>query len=245
MPLSSLRHPLPPPSHHPSRDLHVTGLAIVLDSFPPRATVSPAAILSRDSRVKTSPSKTQTGRYSHISDLVGSPSNLRISSVTLGPSTFGFGHRIRSLRIYFGSSLDLSDSSLILEIGPFSEIRLISRPFTHPVPLPFPLPSSRIPPFPFLPPPLGCLLIFSLTRPPPHFPYTVDPQPFPIAHPLDPTPAPSRSSSRIPRLAVYHWPVTLSSTIVLFRFLVMTPYLLLGLDKHVQTWSMCTKLIRI
>ena len=100
--------------------------------------VSPAAILSRDS----------TRRYSSISDLVGSPSDLRISLVTLGPSTFDFSHRIGSLRIYYGSSLDLSDSSLILEIGPSSEISRISRPSTHPVPLPFLLPPSRIPPFP-------------------------------------------------------------------------------------------------
>ena len=95
--------------------------------------VSPAAILSRDSTPR---------RYSRISDLVGSPSDLWISSVTLGPSTFGFGHRIGSLRIYLGSSLDLSDSSLILEIGLYSEIPRISRPFTHPDPSPFPLPSS-------------------------------------------------------------------------------------------------------
>ena len=143
----------------PSRDLHVTGLHYSsIDSVPlhVRTLVSPAMILSRDST---------SSRYSRISDLVGSPSDLRISSVTLGPSTFGFGHRIGSLRIYFGSSLDLSDSSLILEIGPSSEILRISRPFTHPVSFPLPLPSSRIPPFPFLPPPSGCLLIFSLTRP--------------------------------------------------------------------------------
>ena len=131
-------------------------------------------------------------RYSCISDLVGSPSDLRISSVTVGPSTFGFGHRIGSLRIYFGSSLDLSDSSLILEIGPFSEILRISRPFTHPVPLPFPLPPSRIPPFPFLPPPLGCLLIFSLMRPPSYG----RPSALLFVDLLDPTPALLRTSSR-------------------------------------------------
>ena len=86
--------------------------------------------------------------------------------VTLGPSTFGFGHRIGSLRIYFGSSLDLSDSSLILEIGLSSEILRISRPFTHPVPFPLSPPLFPHSPFPFLPPLLGCLLISTLTRPP-------------------------------------------------------------------------------
>ena len=176
--------------------------------------VSLAAILSRDQ---------ETGRYSSISDLVGSPSDLRISSVTFGPSTFGFGHRIGSHRIYFGSSLDLSDSSLILEIGPSSEILRISRPFTHPVPLPFPLPSSRIP----------------LPLPPSSFGLSSDLLPYaasafygrPSALPHRPSPrpyaCPYRSSLWILRLAVYHWPVTLSSTIVLFRFSVMTPYLLL------------------
>ena len=51
-----------------------------------------------------------------------------------------------SLWIYFGSSLDLSDSSLILEIGPSSEILRISRPFAHLGPFPFPLPLTlRLP----------------------------------------------------------------------------------------------------
>ena len=46
----------------------------------------------------------------------------------------------------FGSSLDLSDSSLILEIGHSSEILRISRPFTHLGPLPLPLPLTlRLP----------------------------------------------------------------------------------------------------
>ena len=157
MPLFSLCHPLPPPSHHPSRDLHVTRPTIPpsVASLSRALVVSPAAILSRDS---------ETRRYSSIVDLVGSSSDLRISSVTFGPSTFGFGHRIGSHRIYFGSSLDLSDSSSILEIGHSSEILRISRPFTHPVPFPLPFP------LPFPPLLLGCLLIFVLTRPPPHFP---------------------------------------------------------------------------
>ena len=134
--------------------------------------------------------ETQSGRYSRISDLVGSPSDLRISSVTLGPSTFGFGHRIGSLRIYFGSSLDLSDSSLILEIGLSSEILRISRPFTHPVPFPLPLPSSRIP-LPLPPSSFGLssdLLAYAASL------LLVDPQPSSIGHPLDLTPAPPRLS---------------------------------------------------
>ena len=45
-----------------------------------------------------------------------------------------------SLRIFLGSSLDLSDSSLILEIGPSLEILRISRPFAHLDPFPLPLP---------------------------------------------------------------------------------------------------------
>ena len=53
-----------------------------------------------------------------------------------------------SLRIYFGSSLDLSDSSLILEIGPSSEILRISRPFAHLGPFPFPLPLTLCLPLP-------------------------------------------------------------------------------------------------
>ena len=96
-----------------------------------RTLVLPTVILSRDSTPR---------HYSSISDLVGSPSDLWISSVTLGPSTFGFGHRIGSLQIYFGSSLDLSDSSVILEIGRSSEILRISRPFAHLDPLPLPSP---------------------------------------------------------------------------------------------------------
>ena len=55
-----------------------------------------------------------------------------------------------SLRIYFGSSLDLSDSSSILEIGLSSEILRISRPFAHPVPFPFYPGSLR--PFLYSPP---------------------------------------------------------------------------------------------
>ena len=47
-----------------------------------------------------------------------------------------------SLWIYFGSSLDLSDSSSILEIGLSSEILRISRPFAHLGPLPIPLPLT-------------------------------------------------------------------------------------------------------
>ena len=64
----------------------------------------------------------------------------------LRTSTFGFSHWIGSLWIYFGSSLDLSNSSLILEIGPSSEILRISRPFAHlgPLPSPFPL-TLRLP----------------------------------------------------------------------------------------------------
>ena len=44
--------------------------------------VSPTVILSWDS----------TDRYSHITDLVGSPPDLQISLVTLGPSFLGFSH---------------------------------------------------------------------------------------------------------------------------------------------------------
>ena len=136
LPTSSTPSSLSPPS----RDLHVTGLryhpSIVVPSHV-HTLVSPAAILSQDSTSRW---------YSSISDLVGSPSDLRISLVTLGPSTFGLGHQIRSLRIYFGSSLDLSDSSLILEIGLSLEILCISRPFAHLGPLPFPLPLTlRLP----------------------------------------------------------------------------------------------------
>ena len=66
-----------------------------------------------------------------------------------------------SLRIYFGSSPDLSDSSLILKIGPSSEILRISRPFAHLGSLPLPLPLTLRLPLPgrrrdFLP--LGRLL---------------------------------------------------------------------------------------
>ena len=69
-----------------SRDLHVTGPRYSpIDSVPSHVCtlVSPTAILSRDSTSRW---------YSRISDLVGSSSDLRISSVTLGPSFFGFGH---------------------------------------------------------------------------------------------------------------------------------------------------------
>ena len=44
-----------------------------------------------------------------------------MSQVTLGPSFFGFGHCLDCLR----SSLDLSDLSLILEIGLSSEVPCI------------------------------------------------------------------------------------------------------------------------
>ena len=70
------------------------------------------------------------------SDLLG---NLRIFLLWLR-SLLG------SLRIFLGSSLDLSDSSLILEIGLSSEILCISRPFAHLGPLPLPLPLTlRLP----------------------------------------------------------------------------------------------------
>ena len=87
-----------------------------------------------------------------------------------------------SLRIYFGSSLDLSDSSLILEIGPSLEILRIGRPFAH----------------------LG---------------------PFPSPHPLDPTPAPPRSSQGFLLIGSSIDVCPLSSTIILFRFWTMTHYL--------------------
>ena len=63
--------------------------------FHVRTLVSPTTILSRDTSIW----------YSHILDLVGSPPDLRISSVTLGPS-FGFGHcsdPFGSIRIILGS----------------------------------------------------------------------------------------------------------------------------------------------
>ena len=176
---SSLHHPLPPPSPPPQlRLIRDQSSCRPIDVLPYTCT---PGIARRNTK-----SRLNTRRYSRISDLVRSPFDLRISLVTLGPSTFGFGHQIGSLRIYFRSSLDLSDSSLILEIGPSSEILRISKPFTHPVPSPFPLPSSRIPPFP------SSLLLWvvywspclrgpsSLTR---SLPYTVDPQPFPSVIP--------------------------------------------------------------
>ena len=51
-----------------------------------------------------------------------------------------------SLQIFLGSSLDLSNSSLILEIRPSLEILCISRPFAHLSPSPLPLPLTlRLP----------------------------------------------------------------------------------------------------
>ena len=188
--------------------------------------VSPATILSQDS----------TRRYSCISDLVGSPSDLRISSVTLGPSTFGFSHWIGSLRIYFRSSLDLSDSSSILEIGHSSEILRISKTLYPSCPLSLSPPLFPYSPFPFLPPPLGCLLIFVLRG----LPFMVDPQPFHFAHPLDPSPTPHRSSPGIHPLAVYLRPVTLSSTIVLIQVLGYDSLSTVRVSQHVQTWSVRT-----
>ena len=57
-------------------------------------------IACRDTKLKL------INRYSHISDLVRSPPDLWISSVTLGPSFFGFGHRTDTfgyIRIILGS----------------------------------------------------------------------------------------------------------------------------------------------
>ena len=134
MPLSSLRHPLPPSSSPPPSRLTREQAYVVRRSLSHAPVVSPTAILSRDHESRLPIVEDSFKETLHISDLVGSSSDLRISPVTFGPSTFGFGHRI-----YFRSSLDLSDSPLILEIGHSSEILRISRPFTHPVPFPSPL----------------------------------------------------------------------------------------------------------
>ena len=138
MPPSSLRHPLPPPSHLPSRDLHVNRSQLL----PLIVSLSRAAGIARrdtKSRLKEKtilPYRGSSRITIRSSDLFG---NLRTFHLRLRSS-------VGSLRIYFGSSVDLSDSSSILEIGPSSEILCIIRPFAHPVPFPLPLPSSRIPP---------------------------------------------------------------------------------------------------
>ena len=100
-----------------------------------------------------------------------------------------------SLQIFPGSSLDLSNSSLILEIGLSSEILCISRPFAHLGPLPLPFP-------------------------------------------LDPMPAPPRSSQGFLLIGLSIDVCLLSSMIALFRFSVMTHYLHPQVATHVQTWSM-------
>ena len=111
MPLSSYHHPLSPTPPHPLSRLTRDQTYAVRRS-PSRAH---SGIACHDTKSRHS------YRYSHISDLVRLPSDLQISSVTLGPSFIGFSHsRIPS--DLSGSSSDLSDSSLILEIGSSSEI---------------------------------------------------------------------------------------------------------------------------
>ena len=141
MPLSSLRHPLPPPSHsNTSRDLHVTGLRYsLIDSRSPSRAHSGIACCDTKSRLN----------HKMILSYLGS-SRITIRSTDLlgNPRTFlpWLRSLLGSLRIFPGSSLDLSDSSLILEIGPSSEILRISRPFAHLGPLPLPLPLTlRLP----------------------------------------------------------------------------------------------------
>ena len=154
LPTSSTPSSLSPPS----QDLHVT-----------RSTILPSVAFSITCTCGIARSDTKLRpNFEETLPYLGS-SRITIRSLDLLGNLRTFLLWLRSLlgslRIYFGSSLDLSDSTLILEIGPSLEILRISRPFTHPVPLPFPLPSSCILPIPFLPLPLGCLLIFSLTWP--------------------------------------------------------------------------------
>ena len=98
-----------------------------------RTLVSPAAILSRDSTQVILLYLRSSRITTRSLDLLGNPR-------TFLP---WFWSLLGSLWIFLRSSLDLSDSSLILEIGPSSEILHISRPFAT-FPLPFPL-TLRLP----------------------------------------------------------------------------------------------------
>ena len=135
MPLSSLRHPLPPPPHHPSRDLHVTGLRC--------RPINMRSLSRAHSGIAHRDTKSRLNLKMILLYLGSSRIAIQSSDLLGNLRTFLLWLRslLGSLRIFPRSSLDLSDSSLILEIGPSLEILRISRPFAHlgPLPLPFPL----------------------------------------------------------------------------------------------------------
>ena len=143
MPLSSLRHPLLPPSHSntQSRLTRDRSTSSPIDECPLSRAHSGIAHHDTKSRLNLKMILSYLGSSritTRSSDLLG---NLRTFLLWLW-SLLG------SLRIYFGSSLDLSDSSLILEIGPSSENLRISRPFAHLGPFPLPLPLTLHLPLP-------------------------------------------------------------------------------------------------
>ena len=140
MPLSSLCFPLPPPPHHPQ-----SRLTRDRSSHRPIDRRSPSCAHPGIARRDT---KSRLNHKMILSYLGSSRIAIQSSDLLSNLRTFllWLQSLIGSLRIYFGSSLDLSDSSLILEIGPSSEILRISRPFAHLGPLPYPLPLTlRLP----------------------------------------------------------------------------------------------------
>ena len=141
MPLSSLRHPLPPLSHSntQSRLTRDRSMLSPIDRHP--LSCAHSGIARRDT-------KSRLNNKMILSYLGSSWITIRSSDLFGNLRTFLLWLRslLGSLRIYFRSSLDLSDSSLILEIGPSSEILCINRPFAHLGPLPSPLPLTlRLP----------------------------------------------------------------------------------------------------
>ena len=119
----------------PSRDLHMTGL-----HYRP---IDRRSLSRAHPGIARHDTKSRLNLKMILSYLGSSWIATRSSDLLGNLRTFLLWLRslLGSLRIYLGSSLDLSDSSLILEIGPSSEILRISRPFAHlgPLPLSFPL----------------------------------------------------------------------------------------------------------
>ena len=154
MPLSSLRHPLPPlPLHHQSRLTRDRSTLSPINMRP--LSCAHPGIARRDTKSRLN--------LKMILPYLGS-SQITIRSLDLLGNLRTFLLWLRSLlgslRIYFGSSLDLSDSSLILEIGLSSEIFRISRPFAHLSPLP---PSPPLDPLPAPPRSLTGFLLIGLS----------------------------------------------------------------------------------
>ena len=139
---SLLTSSTPSSSSPPSRDLHVTSLMLL--------PINRHSLSHAHSGITRRDTKSRLNIKMILPYLGSSRITIRSSDLLSNLRTFHpwLWSLIGSLRIFLGSSLDLSDSSLIFEIGPSSEILHISRPFAHLGPLPLPLPLTLHLPLP-------------------------------------------------------------------------------------------------